>query len=144
MLWDCEHCGCKAIAASLTICPVCREEKGVPKATVAGPSNRWGESEVEATPEQVAGAPETSYPDQASAKAKEAKTAFEAGNHDEALRLLDEAAVLHPERADDFARLQEKVLEAADVAGNTEEEAAPVVEEGAKDDAPTAEDEEGA
>jgi hypothetical protein len=25
-MWDCEHCGCKSIAASLIWCPMCREE----------------------------------------------------------------------------------------------------------------------
>lgn len=112
----------------------------MPKSTVAGSTNRWGESEVDATPEQVAAAPETSYPDQASAKAKEAKAAFDSGNHDEALKLLDEAALLHPERADDFAKLQEKVLEAADAVDKAAEEVAPVVEEVAKDAAPIVED----
>jgi len=27
-MWDCEHCGCQAIAGSLEDCPVCWKPKG--------------------------------------------------------------------------------------------------------------------
>lgn len=85
----------------------------MPKTTVAGSTNRWSEGESEATPEQVAAASEFSDPEAASAKAKEAKAAFEAGEHDKALELLDEASALHPERAEDFDKLKDRVVEAA-------------------------------
>jgi len=39
-MWDCQNCGCRAIAESLALCPVCRKERGMPKAPAgAAPSN---------------------------------------------------------------------------------------------------------
>jgi len=32
-MWDCPHCGCKAIAESVTSCPMCAEPKGKKKPT---------------------------------------------------------------------------------------------------------------
>ena len=38
-MWDCLLCGCRAIAASLTGCPVCRKGRDMPKGTTGGSSN---------------------------------------------------------------------------------------------------------
>jgi hypothetical protein len=37
-MWNCA-CGCKAIAASLGSCPVCKEERAMPNTTMAGTTN---------------------------------------------------------------------------------------------------------
>jgi hypothetical protein len=34
-VWDCENCGCQAIAGSLEFCPVCREPRPIPDAVPA-------------------------------------------------------------------------------------------------------------
>ena len=38
-MWDCLECLCRAIAASLTRCPVCRKERDMATATTGGASN---------------------------------------------------------------------------------------------------------
>ena len=38
-MWDCIKCGCRKIAHGLSRCPVCKEEKDMPKASLGGPSN---------------------------------------------------------------------------------------------------------
>ena len=53
-------------------------------------------------------------PEAAKQKAKEARAALKEGDHDKATALLDEAAELHPERAEHFAGLKQKVAEAAE------------------------------
>lgn len=50
-MWNCGECGCKNIAASLDVCPMCFKEAPMPKITSAGPSNRWEEPELRETPE---------------------------------------------------------------------------------------------
>jgi hypothetical protein len=34
-MWECEHCGCQGIAASLEFCPQCFKPRHDPSATVA-------------------------------------------------------------------------------------------------------------
>jgi hypothetical protein len=69
-MWDCECCGCRAIAASLTRCPTCRK---IPKTTHGGPGNAAalpGETGYIApgVPEQVAeNAVDVDAPDAAAA-----------------------------------------------------------------------------
>jgi len=46
-MWTCQ-CGCRNIAADLTRCPMCTEEKAMPKATSGGASNAWEEQEAAA------------------------------------------------------------------------------------------------
>ena len=54
-MWDCVKCRCQAIAASLLHCPVCREERDVPKTTANdGASNGWAEPEPEAVAPEAA------------------------------------------------------------------------------------------
>jgi len=44
-MWDCERCGCKMIAASITACPMCRAESyGLDK---YGPPHKARPVEVE-------------------------------------------------------------------------------------------------
>lgn len=40
-MWDCEHCGCKSIAGTVTVCPQCRapREGDMAKVTSGGASN---------------------------------------------------------------------------------------------------------
>lgn len=40
-MWNCPHCGCQAIAASLTFCPMCfkTKESDMPKVSLGGPTN---------------------------------------------------------------------------------------------------------
>lgn len=40
-MWTCVHCGCQAIAGSLTACPQCHtsREDGMPKITSGGATN---------------------------------------------------------------------------------------------------------
>lgn len=64
MLWECEHCGSKGIAASLEYCPVCRKEKDLPKVTSGGASNAW-----EPRPEPTDEAPEAPESDSGDASA---------------------------------------------------------------------------
>lgn len=40
-MWDCIKCGCRAIAASLGLCPMCRKEREMPKVSAGGPSSRF-------------------------------------------------------------------------------------------------------
>lgn len=35
-MWNCQGCGCQAIAASLGSCPMCRKGRDMPKTTVGG------------------------------------------------------------------------------------------------------------
>lgn len=35
-MWNCENCGCQAIAGSLGFCPACFKERDMPKNTVEG------------------------------------------------------------------------------------------------------------
>lgn len=38
-MWDCVLCGCKMIAGDLLKCPMCFEERVMPKVTIGGASN---------------------------------------------------------------------------------------------------------
>lgn len=40
-MWDCSKCGCRCIAASIQVCPMCFKEEKMPNATSGGPSNNW-------------------------------------------------------------------------------------------------------
>lgn len=57
-MWDCPACGCRAIAASLTRCPVveCGKERDMPKVTSGGPSNAWEPGDAPAADAAVEGA----------------------------------------------------------------------------------------
>lgn len=35
-MWNCEHCGCQSIARDLGFCPMCFQERDMPKITTAG------------------------------------------------------------------------------------------------------------
>ncbi len=51
-MWDCEHCGCMSIAASITACPMCRKESyGLLK---YGPPHKAMPDGLEASFEEVA------------------------------------------------------------------------------------------
>lgn len=39
MLWDCSEGDARSIAGSLTDCPACGKERGMPTTTTSGPSN---------------------------------------------------------------------------------------------------------
>lgn len=63
MLWDCEHCGCQGIAASLEFCPVCGKAKPDPNegnvpasevlAEAGGSAGEAGAPESAASPDPV-------------------------------------------------------------------------------------------
>jgi hypothetical protein len=79
-MWDCEQCGCRAIAQGVTRCPQCGEEHEMPKTTVDnGPSNRWedGERGSESHAEPSVAAPGRTKPPKAASgqrgSAQEAK-----------------------------------------------------------------------
>lgn len=50
-MWNCDKCGCKNIAASLDVCPMCFKEASMPRITSSGPSNHWELPEVLEAPE---------------------------------------------------------------------------------------------
>ena len=164
-MWDCIECGVKKIAHSLTHCPVCKEERQVPKTTTGGGTNAWepdqepeeqaedstapaedkemedqgtgddglkvdsdpqddvpaklsdggvvtevpSEEEVEPDPKGS----ETSE-DKASRLAREAKKAFDDGDHEAALVLIDEAAEVYPSRSEHWDKLKLQIESAAD------------------------------
>ena len=70
-MWDCLACGCRAIAASLLGCPVCRTERDMAKATSGGASNAGAQPfesghvapEVPVVPVVAAEVPEAAEPE---------------------------------------------------------------------------------
>lgn len=48
-MWDCEHCGCQAIAGTITTCPVC----GTPRPTQDVPAEPSGPSASATTNDDV-------------------------------------------------------------------------------------------
>jgi hypothetical protein len=64
-MWDCEHCGCQAIAGTLTECPVCRTPRDedvsaepLPPNASAPASTAVGDREAPQTPPEEIGATE--------------------------------------------------------------------------------------
>jgi hypothetical protein len=65
-MWECQQCGCKGIAADLVACPMCEEERKMPKSTTGGASNAWEETEAvvaEATEQPAEDAPVEAAPE---------------------------------------------------------------------------------
>lgn len=55
-MWDCDSCGCQAIAGSLAACPMCMKEAEMPRTNHGGSSNAWDDQD--GAPEQPQDAPE--------------------------------------------------------------------------------------
>ena len=73
-MWDCEHCGCQAIAGSLTFCPQCytpREQQVTPDEAPAE-SAEARSSELSPTAD---GTPSAGTPDAANPGSSELRTA---------------------------------------------------------------------